>query len=104
MKEETKKAAIDKLLSFKYKIGYPDKWKDYSSIKIDKYKLIENLLAINEWEHAEQLKKIGKPVDKSEWFMTADQVNAYYSSEYNEIVFPAGFYSHHFIIQMQMML
>lgn len=90
MKEETKKAAIDKLLSFKYKIGYPDKWKDYSSIKIDKYKLIENLLAINEWEHAEQLKKIGKPVDKSEWFMTADQVNAYYSSEYNEIVFPAG--------------
>lgn len=90
MSDATKKAAIEKLLSFKYKIGYPDKWKDYSSIKIDKTKLIENILAVSTWERAEELKKLSKPVDKSEWFMTADQVNAYYSPEYNEIVFPAG--------------
>lgn len=90
MSEDTKKAAIEKLLAFKYKIGYPDKWKDYSSIKIDKASLIGNLLAVGAWEREEEFKKIGNPVDKSEWFMTADQVNAYYSPEYNEIVFPAG--------------
>jgi putative endopeptidase len=90
MSDSTKKRAHKKLKSFTYKIGYPDKWKDYSSIKIEKDKLFENVVAASIFSHEETVKKIGKPVDKSEWYMTPQTVNAYYNPSGNEVVFPAG--------------
>ncbi|MBO9729316.1 MAG: M13 family metallopeptidase [Chitinophaga sp.] len=90
MGDSTKVMARKKLASFTYKIGYPDKWKDYSSINIDKGKLLENVIAASLYEHKENIDKIGKPVDKSEWGMTPQTVNAYYNPLNNEVVFPAG--------------
>jgi predicted metalloendopeptidase len=71
-------------------IGYPDKWRDYSSIKISRDDLAGNVMRASEFESRRQLNKIGKPVDKTEWGMTPPTVNAYYSGSLNEIVFPAG--------------
>lgn len=91
MSDATKEKALDKLASLKVKIGYPDKWKDYSGINIDPEKnYLENVLAASEWYVRDNYDKLGKPVDKDEWFMTPQTVNAYYSPVMNEICFPAG--------------
>ena len=91
MSDDTKKKALEKLQSLKVKIGYPDKWKDYSEIEIDPNKsYMENALAASEWFTRDNYKRLGKPVDKDEWFMFPQTVNAYYSPQTNEICFPAG--------------
>lgn len=90
MTEETKKQALIKLAAIRNKIGYPDKWRDYSKLNISRGDLVGNLLRAGEFESNRQLQKIGKPVDKLEWGMTPPTVNAYYSGSNNEIVFPAG--------------
>jgi putative endopeptidase len=89
MGPETKKEALAKLEAFNVKIGYTDKWRDYSTLTIDR-SYAGNVRRSNEFEYARQLSKIGKPVDRTEWGMTPPTVNAYYSSSMNEIVFPAG--------------
>ena len=90
MTEDTKKQAKIKLDAIRNKIGYPDVWRDYSSLKIVRGDLLGNFLRANEFEARRQIAKIGKPVDRQEWQMTPPTVNAYYSSSHNEIVFPAG--------------
>lgn len=90
MSPETKVQARKKLAAFTYKIGYPDTWKDYSTIDIKANTLVENIIASRLYGHKEAIAKIGKPVDKTEWGMTPQTVNAYYSPLNNEIVFPAG--------------
>jgi putative endopeptidase len=90
MGPETKKAALAKLAAFTPKIGYPDKWRDYSSYKVDRGPYVENVLRGDLFESLRDLKKIGKPVDRTEWGMTPPTVNAYYNPAKNEIVFPAG--------------
>ncbi|MGB7847531.1 MAG: M13 family metallopeptidase [Candidatus Acidiferrum sp.] len=90
MGPETKKEAIGKLEAFNIKIGYTDKWRDYSKLTVDRGSYSANVRRSNEFEHIRQLSKIGKPVDRTEWGMTPPTVNAYYSSSMNEIVFPAG--------------
>ena len=90
MGEETKKKALEKLDTFVPKIGYPDEWRDYSSLDIDPGDLLANVQAGNEFEFARELAKIGAPLDRNEWFMTPQTVNAYYNPGFNEIVFPAA--------------
>nr|WP_295929167.1 M13 family metallopeptidase [uncultured Dyadobacter sp.] len=90
MSDSTKAKAHKKLKAFTYKIGYPDKWKDYSSIEIAPDKLFENVISASLFGHKEQIEKIGKEVDKKEWLMTPQTVNAYYNPLNNEVVFPAG--------------
>ena len=90
MTEETKVAAREKLSKFTYKIGYPDKWRDYSSLLIKPDDLFGNSVRAAEFEYARNLSKLGKPIDKTEWFMTPQTVNAYYNPVANEIVFPAA--------------
>ncbi|MBQ0047425.1 MAG: M13 family metallopeptidase [Prevotellaceae bacterium] len=92
MSEETKKAAHEKLDAFYVKVGYPDKWRDYSSLTIDLSKtLYENRKEISKWAHADMIaRKWKKPVDRDEWHMTPQTVNAYYNPTTNEICFPAG--------------
>jgi putative endopeptidase len=90
MGPETKKAAIAKLEAFTPKIGYPDKWRDYSAYKVDRGPYVLNLVRGNRFEFNRDLTKIGKPVDRTEWGMTPPTVNAYYNPKMNEIVFPAG--------------
>ena len=90
MTDATKKQAEAKLELFRQKIGYPDKWKDYSSIKIDRTDLIGNLDHVATFDFNYDMNKIGKPVDEKEWGMTPPTVNAYYSSSMNDINFPAG--------------
>jgi putative endopeptidase len=90
MTEETKKQAKLKLDAIRNKIGYPDVWRDYSSLTIVRGDLVGNFLRANEFEARRQIAKIGKPVDRKEWGMTPPTVNAYYSPPRNEIVFPAG--------------
>ncbi len=90
MTPETKKKAFEKLHAVANKIGYPEKWKDYSSLTIDKNDPIGNSLRANEFERRRQFAKIGKPVDKKEWFMSPPTVNAYYNPLQNNINFPAG--------------
>jgi putative endopeptidase len=90
MTEETKKQAKVKLDAIRNKIGYPDVWRDYSSLKIVRGDLLGNFLRANEFEAKRQIAKIGKPLDRNEWQMTPPTVNAYYSPPRNEIVFPAG--------------
>ncbi len=90
MDDKTKKEAIKKLSAFSVKIGYPDKWRDYSLLKIDRGPYVLNVMRGDEFETNRELKKIGKPVDRSEWGMTPPTVNAYYNPNMNEIVFPAG--------------
>lgn len=90
MTAETQKAALDKLAAFTVKIGYPDKWRDYSNLTIDNDSYYANVVRARRFESAYALSKIGKPVDKSEWLMTPQTVNAYYEPNTNEICFPAG--------------
>ncbi len=91
MTDETKLKAIEKLNSFTVKIGYPDKWKDYSAMEIDPaFSYYRNVHNASMWHNKEQLSKWGKPVDKTEWGMTPQTVNAYYNPLANEIVFPAA--------------
>ena len=91
MSDETKAKAQEKLSTFTVKIGYPDKWKDYSTLEIDPAKSYwENIVAVNKWYIADNLSKLGKPVDKEEWHMSPQTVNAYYSPLSNEICFPAA--------------
>ena len=90
MGDSTKVKALEKLATFHVKIGYPDKWKDYSTLDIKDDSFIANMERANLWSHAEMLDKVGKPVDKEEWHMTPQTVNAYYNPTTNEICFPAG--------------
>jgi len=90
MGPETKKQAIAKLEAFTVKIGYPDKWRDYSKLVVTRTSYNENVQRGRAFEEARQLAKIGKPVDRLEWGMTPPTVNAYYNPTFNEIVFPAG--------------
>ncbi len=90
MSPETRKKAEEKLNKVTNKIGYPDKWRDYSSVKIEPNDFLGNTLRANEFEVRRELKKIGNPVDKAEWGMTPPTVNAYYSPSENNINFPAG--------------
>ena len=90
MSPETRRKAREKLAKFTAKIGYPDEWKDYSSLQIVAGDHFGNLQRAHAWEYQRNLKKLGGPVDRNEWFMTPQTVNAYYSPARNEIVFPAA--------------
>ena len=91
MSDQTKSYAREKLAGFTVKIGYPDKWKDYSSLEIDpQASYFDNIVASRSWRTAENLDKLGKPTDPSEWHMTPQTVNAYYNPTTNEICFPAA--------------
>jgi len=90
MGDSTKEKAMKKLKSFTYKIGYPDKWKDYSQVDISADNYLQNIINLGVWRYDYMVNKLGKPVDRDEWYMTPQMVNAYYSRANNEIVFPAG--------------
>jgi len=90
MSAETKKAANQKLDKVMKKIGYPDKWKDYSSLEITRDAYVQNFLRANKYAFNEMANKLGKPIDRTEWGMTPPTINAYYNPSMNEIVFPAG--------------
>ncbi|MFQ3219946.1 MAG: putative endopeptidase [Paraglaciecola sp.] len=90
MSTQTKAAAQEKLAQFTPKIGYPEKWRDYSNLTIKADDLIGNYIRFNKFDHDYQVNKIGQPVDKADWGMTPQTINAYYSPVRNEIVFPAG--------------
>ena len=90
MTDETKNQAKVKLQAIRNKIGYPDVWRDYSSLTVEREDLLGNYQRANEFESKREIAKIGKPLDRKEWGMTPPTVNAYYSGSYNEIVFPAG--------------
>ena len=96
MTDETREKALDKLGKFTPKIGYPEKWRDYSSLEIDAGDLIGNARAVARFEFHRELGKIGKPIDRDEWFMTPQTINAYYNPGFNEIVFPAAILQHPF--------
>src|ERR1043166_6118008 len=90
MSPETKKQAIAKLEAFLNKNGYPDKWRDYSALEIDRGPYVLNRVHACAFEVRRDLNKIGRPVDRMEWQMSPPTVNAYYNPQINEIVFPAG--------------
>lgn len=93
MSPDTKKAALEKLSKFRAKIAYPDQWRDYSSLQILPGNLLQNVKNGREYGYLRQLAKLGKPVDRNEWNMSPQTVNAYYSPRQNEIVFPAAILS-----------
>ncbi len=90
MSDETKKAAEEKLAMIRNKIGYPEKWRDYSSVKVSRTDLIGNMHNSEVYERNYEYAKLGKPVDEKEWGMTPPTVNAYYNPSFNDINFPAG--------------
>lgn len=94
MSPETKKSAIEKLDKVTIKIGYPDKWKDYSALNLkspaEGGSYFDNVISLSRWSYNDDLSKLTKPVDKTEWGMSPQTVNAYYNPSYNEIVFPAA--------------
>ncbi|KAA3440901.1 M13 family metallopeptidase [Rufibacter hautae] len=90
MSEATKQQALDKLSKFTPKIGYPDQWRDYSALQVAKHDLYGNMQRATAFEYQRNVNKLGKPVDRSEWGMTPQTVNAYYNPPLNEIVFPAA--------------
>jgi putative endopeptidase len=90
MGEETRQRALAKLDAFTPKIGYPVKWRDYATLHVDATDLLANVRAAGEFEFKRSLAKIGRPVDRDEWFMTPQMVNAYYNPGFNEVVFPAS--------------
>jgi putative endopeptidase len=90
MGPETRRQALAKLQAFETKIGYPDKWRDYSSLTIVRGPYVANAIAANRFEFYRDVARIGKPVDRTEWLMTPPTVNAYNNPTMNEIVFPAG--------------
>jgi predicted metalloendopeptidase len=91
MSDETKEKALIKLSKFTPKIGYPDKWKDYSSLELFANDLVGNIKRARTYSHNRNVDKLGKPIDRTEWFMAPQQVNAYYNPGLNEIVFPAAY-------------
>ena len=103
MSPDTKKQANVKLQAIRNKIGYPDVWRDYSSVAIKPNDLLGNVERATEFESKRQIGKIDKPLDRNEWGMTPPEVNAYYSGSYNEIVFPAGILSRPSSIKTWMM-
>ncbi len=90
MSEETKQRALAKLHAFTEKIGFPDKWKNYDGLVIKRDDFLGNLQRCNQWQYQDNVNRLGKPIDKTEWGMTPPTVNAYYNAAKNEIVFPAG--------------
>lgn len=90
MSDSTKARALEKLATFRVKIGYPDKWKDYSALEIKDDSYWANIERASQWAYDDMMAKAGKPVDPEEWFMTPQTVNAYYNPTTNEICFPAG--------------
>jgi putative endopeptidase len=90
MSDDTRKQALTKLSKFNLKIGYPNKWRDYSQLSVSADDLVGNMMRAFENEHNFQVGKLGKPVDRGEWLMTPQTVNAYYNPNMNEIVFPAA--------------
>ncbi|WP_371396476.1 M13 family metallopeptidase [Fretibacter rubidus] len=90
MGEETKVEALDKLAKFNPKIGYPEEWTDYSALKVDRSDLIGTVKSANAWSWNEDISKLGGPIDRGEWGMNPQTVNAYYRPSLNEIVFPAA--------------
>jgi endothelin-converting enzyme/putative endopeptidase len=90
MSEDTRQQALDKLSKFNPKVGYPEKWRDYSSMEIKAGDLVGNVKSADTFEYLRQIGKLDKPVDKSEWYLTPQTVNAYYNPPWNEIVFPAA--------------
>jgi putative endopeptidase len=90
MSEATKQRGLTKLHSFVKKIGYPDVWKNYDGVVIKRDDFYGNLHRLNQWQYNDNISRLGKPVDRNEWGMSAPTVNAYYSAQKNEIVFPAG--------------
>ncbi len=93
MSDSTKKKAYAKLSKISKKVGYPDKWKDFSALKIDRGPFVLNMQRANEWWHNYEINKLGKPVDRDEWSMTPQTWNAYYNPSNNEIVLPAGIFA-----------
>ena len=90
MTEETKQRAFRKIETFRPKIGYPDTFRDYSALEVGADDLLGNVRAVAAFETDRELRKIGSPVDRDEWFMLPQHVNAYYNPGMNEICFPAG--------------
>ena len=90
MSDSTKQKAIHKLMSIHKKVGYPDKWKDFSALKIDRGPYVLNVLHANQWWNNYEMSKLGKPVDRNEWTMTPQTYNAYYNPSNNEIILPAA--------------
>ena len=90
MSAPTKVVALDKLRKITPKVGYPNKWKDYAALTIDRSSLMANVMRANEWQYNYELNKLGKPVDRTEWGMTPQTYNAYYNPSNNEIVLPAA--------------
>jgi len=90
MSPETKQQALDKLAKMRNKIGYPDKWRDYSTVKVAPGDYYGNVERAAQFEEQRQMAKIGKPLDRDEWFMTPATVNAYYNGSMNDMNFPAG--------------
>ena len=90
MSDSTKQKAIHKLMAIHKKVGYPDKWKDFSALKIDRGPYVLNMLRANQWWNNFEMEKLGKPVDRNEWDMTPQTYNAYYNESNNEIVLPAA--------------
>jgi putative endopeptidase len=99
MTETTRGKAIEKLDKFTPKIGYPVKWRDYSKLATSADDLLGNIAAVNEFEFQRELGKIGKPLDRDEWFMTPQTINAYYNPGFNEIVFPAAILQYPFFVE-----
>ncbi|MDP4585917.1 MAG: peptidase M13 [Microbacteriaceae bacterium] len=98
MSDETKHRALEKLDKFTPKIGYPVKWRDYSTVDVAADDLIGNVFAVARFEFARELGKVGKPLDRDEWFMLPQTVNAYYNPGFNEIVFPAAILQYPFFV------
>lgn len=93
MSPATKEKALVKLAKMKKKVGYPDKWKDFSAMDIKDQPYVRNVIAANEWWHRYNVHKLGRPVDRDEWSMTPQTYNAYYNPSNNEIVLPAGIFT-----------
>ncbi len=93
MSDSTKTKAYEKLAKIKRKVGYPDKWKDFSAMQIGKNSYVANIQSANQWWYNYEVNKLGKPVDRDEWSMTPQTYNAYYNPSNNEIVLPAGIFA-----------
>jgi putative endopeptidase len=93
MTDSTKQKALHKLSTVRKKVGYPDKWKDFSALKVDRGPFVLNVLRSRQWWNTYYLNKLGKPVDRNEWDMTPQTYNAYYNPSNNEIVLPAGMFT-----------
>ena len=93
MTDSTKEKALHKLKAITKKVGYPNKWKDFSKLKIERNSYVQNMMNANKWWNDHEMDKLGKPVDREEWGMTPQTYNAYYNPSNNEIVLPAGIFT-----------